>query len=207
MARVVDKAAKKLEILNAAAVVFARDGFADAKMADVAAEAGIGKGTIYEYFPSKEDVFLDLCRHLVRWPQDGARFAGDAEKGIEKVIGALLESYEQAVTFFTVLIDYWSVIIRDKNSKRDLFLAQGEGFYDEPRRLIAAVVKRGQDQKIFARHFDADKIAQLVIAGIEGLRIQRMLDPRHVDLTADIKLLTHFILTGLKTAKPAPKKR
>ncbi|MBI1210324.1 MAG: TetR family transcriptional regulator [Alphaproteobacteria bacterium] len=203
MARIVDKDAKKRGIIEAAAVVFARDGFANAKMADVAEEAGIGKGTVYEYFPSKEDLFLELCRHLVRWPQDKSRFLGDPREGLKTVIVAVLESYEKASSFFTILIDYWSVVVRDKNAKRDLFLAQGEGFYDYPRRLVAEVVRTGQARKVFSRAFTAEKIAQIIIAAIEGLRIQRMLDPRHVDMDADIKLLTHFVMAGLKPGNAA----
>jgi TetR/AcrR family fatty acid metabolism transcriptional regulator len=207
MARTVDKDAKKLAIIEAAAAVFARDGFANAKMADVAEEAGIGKGTIYEYFPSKEDLFLDLCRHLVRWPQDKTRFAGDPRDAIKHVIVAILESYEKAASFFTILIDYWSVVVRDKDAKRDLFLAQGEGFYDYPRRLVAEVVRAGQTRKVFAKTFAPEKIAQIIIAAIEGLRIQRMLDPRHVDMEADIKLLTHFVLAGLNPQTSTPRRR
>lgn len=203
MARIVDKDAKRLGIIEAAAIVFARDGFANAKMADIAAEAEIGKGTIYEYFPSKEDLFLELCRHLVRWPQDKTRFVGDPRDGLKSVIVAILDSYEKAASFFTILIDYWSVVVRDKDAKRDLFLAQGEGFYDYPRRLVADVVRAGQVRKIFARTFAPEKIAQIIIAAIEGLRIQRMLDPRHVDMDADVKLLTHFVLAGLKVQPPA----
>jgi AcrR family transcriptional regulator len=54
---VVDKAKKKTDILNAAIEVFATKGVANAKMNDIAIAANIGKGTIYEYFSSKEDIF------------------------------------------------------------------------------------------------------------------------------------------------------
>ncbi|RMF59539.1 MAG: TetR/AcrR family transcriptional regulator, partial [Calditrichaeota bacterium] len=46
--KVVDKTAKRQEILDAALRVFARKGFKNTKMIDIAEEARIGKGTIYE---------------------------------------------------------------------------------------------------------------------------------------------------------------
>jgi AcrR family transcriptional regulator len=49
---------RRLEILRAARKVFARKGYADTVVDDIAAEAGIGKGTLYLYFPSKEQVYL-----------------------------------------------------------------------------------------------------------------------------------------------------
>ena len=45
-------------LLDAAAVVFARDGFHGASLDDVAATAGFTKGAVYSNFKSKEDLFL-----------------------------------------------------------------------------------------------------------------------------------------------------
>jgi TetR/AcrR family fatty acid metabolism transcriptional regulator len=51
---------KKDLILDAAAAVFAKHGFHDAKMEEIAVEAGVGKGTLYEYFSSKQQLFQEL---------------------------------------------------------------------------------------------------------------------------------------------------
>lgn len=48
---------KKTEILQAASRVFYLKGFEGAKIEDIAKEAGIGKGTVYEYFKSKQELF------------------------------------------------------------------------------------------------------------------------------------------------------
>ena len=52
------EARRKREILAAAATVFARDGFAEADVQAVADAAGVGKGTVYRYFPTKSALFL-----------------------------------------------------------------------------------------------------------------------------------------------------
>lgn len=51
-------ARRELEILEAATSFFAEHGFANADMQELADELGIGKGTIYRYFPSKEALFF-----------------------------------------------------------------------------------------------------------------------------------------------------
>ena len=56
MPKIVDKEAKKLDIVHAALKEFARRGVANTKMADIATAAGIGKGTIYEYFKDKNEM-------------------------------------------------------------------------------------------------------------------------------------------------------
>ncbi|MHB8170316.1 MAG: TetR/AcrR family transcriptional regulator [Thermincolia bacterium] len=59
------KAAEKNKrelILEAAMVVFAREGFHKAKVEDIAIEAGVGKGTVYEYFSSKAELFQEMFK-------------------------------------------------------------------------------------------------------------------------------------------------
>ena len=55
-------AARPDEILDAAFAVFVEDGFARAKLDDVARRAGVSKGTLYRYFDSKEALFREMVR-------------------------------------------------------------------------------------------------------------------------------------------------
>ena len=49
---------RRQELVEAATAVFIRQGYASTRVADIATAAGVAKGTVYEYFPSKEEVFL-----------------------------------------------------------------------------------------------------------------------------------------------------
>ena len=59
------KEARPGEIVAAALASFAERGYAATKLEDVAAAAGISKGTIYLYFPTKEDLFRAVVRQAV----------------------------------------------------------------------------------------------------------------------------------------------
>jgi AcrR family transcriptional regulator len=52
------------KILEAARVVFARDGYVDARMIEIAEEAGLSTGGLYRYFVDKTDVFAALIEDL-----------------------------------------------------------------------------------------------------------------------------------------------
>jgi AcrR family transcriptional regulator len=65
MARTRRKDARPGEIVAAALASFAERGYAATKLEDVAAAAGISKGTIYLYFPTKEDLFRAVVRQAV----------------------------------------------------------------------------------------------------------------------------------------------
>src|SRR4051794_9269701 len=59
------KEARPGEIVAAALASFAERGYAATRLEDVAAAAGISKGTIYLYFPTKEDLFRAVVRQAV----------------------------------------------------------------------------------------------------------------------------------------------
>lgn len=58
-------------ILAAAFDVFTEKGFADTRLDEVAARAGVAKGTIYLYVPSKTALFEELVRSTIRSPIEG----------------------------------------------------------------------------------------------------------------------------------------
>lgn len=57
---------RRREILGAAVEVFARNGFAEARIREIAAGAGVAEGTIYLYFQGKDDLLLTAFREAVR---------------------------------------------------------------------------------------------------------------------------------------------
>ncbi|MDF1536271.1 MAG: TetR/AcrR family transcriptional regulator [bacterium] len=78
-ARRIDRENKKHDIALAAMSVFADHGFDSTSMSRVASEAGIGKGTIYEYFSSKDDLIATSIR---LWMQN---MAEETEKALEAI--------------------------------------------------------------------------------------------------------------------------
>jgi AcrR family transcriptional regulator len=55
-------AERRQAIVDAALVEFSANGFATARLEDIAARAGVAKGTIYLYFKDKEELFQELIR-------------------------------------------------------------------------------------------------------------------------------------------------
>ncbi len=56
------KKEKRMAILKAAASVFSREGYEKSRMDDIASTAGVGKGTIYQYFNGKEQLFQEMIK-------------------------------------------------------------------------------------------------------------------------------------------------
>jgi len=92
--------------------VFSREGYHRAKMEAVAEEAGIGKGTVYEYFKSKTDLFLALHDHMLA---ELKAFYMKELEGIrqpaamlERFIAVAFQTFRLWEPFFLVFFDYWA---------------------------------------------------------------------------------------------------
>jgi AcrR family transcriptional regulator len=88
------KDARPAEIVDAALEVFAERGFSAARLDDVAARAGISKGTLYLYFPSKEELFKAVVRqallpNLARVERLLREHPGPAAAQVELMIGQI----------------------------------------------------------------------------------------------------------------------
>ncbi len=62
MPKIVDKPKMRAQILDAAMLCFTQKGYHATKMADVARQAGMAKGTLYLYFTGKDEVILTLIQ-------------------------------------------------------------------------------------------------------------------------------------------------
>ncbi len=85
------KEARPDEILAAALASFAERGFAATRLEDVAARAGISKGTLYLYFKGKEDLFEAVVRatlvpNIERLEALGATFEGPSAELLERLV-------------------------------------------------------------------------------------------------------------------------
>jgi AcrR family transcriptional regulator len=72
------KEARPSEIVAAAMAVFAQEGFGRARMEDVARRAGVAKGTVFVYFPTKEDLFRAVAQSVLSANFEGLEAAAAA---------------------------------------------------------------------------------------------------------------------------------
>ena len=55
---------RKNQIRKCAVKVFARTNYQSTRVADIASEAGISEAAVYKHFPSKNDIYLDVLKHM-----------------------------------------------------------------------------------------------------------------------------------------------
>jgi TetR/AcrR family fatty acid metabolism transcriptional regulator len=170
MPKIIDKKAKKLEILHAAAKVFAEKGVVKTKMVDIASEAGIGKGTIYEYYRSKEEIFGDTFRlifdHMELQIAEAIGHTQDPVVKLRKLIQVTLKEFlEHSGDLAGIMMDFWAEGIRSKNNDV-LSIINLELVYSEYKMLIADILHDGMKKGIF-REVDANSLAAIIIGSMD----------------------------------------
>jgi AcrR family transcriptional regulator len=96
------------EILDAAAELFAQRGYADTDTQVLADTLGVGKGTLYHYFPSKQDLFLAaadrVMRRLGEFLEQAIAGRSDPLEQVAVAIEAFLAFFDQHPGFVELLI-------------------------------------------------------------------------------------------------------
>lgn len=197
--KLIDKEVKKQKILIAAMKVFARKGVANTKMADVAEEAGIGKGTIYEYFKNKDDIFAEAFHHFME--QMDAVIAKrlfkihDPLEKIAALIAGWIEVIQNNSTdFIEILMDFWAEGVRYKHQATVFDMKK---LYDEYRKIIAEILEEGI-AKGKIRPVNTTLTASILIAALDGLALQWIVDHNVFQFNEAADALTKSFIEGLK---------
>jgi AcrR family transcriptional regulator len=86
------------EIVEAALSLFVEKGFAATKMDEIARRAGVTKGTVYLYFPSKEDLFRAVVEEMVGPNIEvGERLVAEHDGPVAELIARLIEAWWRLV--------------------------------------------------------------------------------------------------------------
>jgi TetR/AcrR family transcriptional repressor of mexJK operon len=95
------------DILHAAEVIFTRRDFHEVLMEDVAQECGVGKGTLYRYFPSKRELYLAVMFEGIEALRDDLRAAlarpGAPVEKIECIVRCILRHFWDRRFFFALI--------------------------------------------------------------------------------------------------------
>jgi AcrR family transcriptional regulator len=171
---------REREILEAAAAVFAQRGFRTARVAEVAERAGIGKGTVYEYFRSKEDLFIRLFDWYME--QAFASMLGELEAPTDSAVNALRRSGENILAscqemrpFYPLTMEFWAASTAPEFQER--LVEEFRQLYRRFRSALAGAIRRGIQHGELEPYVDAEAVAAVLVSAYDGLFLQAWFDP------------------------------
>ena len=196
------RAQRAAEIIQAAAEVFAEKGYRGARVIDVARRAGIGKGTVYEYFRNKQELFLAVFDWYVEGVLEASLAAaapGDSPpRALRRLVEEMLTATAEVLHLYPLTLEFWAAAAgselgeRLNQEFRDLYRRYGEA--------VADLIRAGFASGDFDPAVDPVATARVLAGALDGLFLQAWLDPGF-DAPAAGRAFLDVVLGGL--AAPA----
>jgi TetR/AcrR family fatty acid metabolism transcriptional regulator len=189
---------RKEQILQAAERVFAQKGYQEATVADVAREAKVSEATIYEYFPSKEELLFLI---------PGATARRGKEK-LEHVLQFIRSSADKIrafvfdhLNFYQNHPDYASVAMLILKSNRKFLETEAYKDVQELSRVLFQIIKEGMVSGEFRSGIDPYLIRSAILGTIEHLVIRQVLLGKPKNLVELVDPLSDMILGGIRASE------
>ena len=186
---------KRAAILNAATSVFARHGFFNAQVADVAREAGVAAGTVYLYFRSKDDLLTSIfeesmTRALVATDRvlEGVTDPIERLRRLARVhLGELGSRRDLAIVF--------QVELRQSTKFMERFSAtQLRTYLDHLRDAVCAAQQAGT----FRADLNATLAAKAIFGALDEMVTNWVLSNRDHELVEDADPVIDLLVNGMK---------
>jgi len=208
---------REQEILRAALRVFARDGISRARIGDIASEAGMPVSSIYEYFPSKEDLACAVpVTHMARFYAEYRAAAVDKKTSYDR-----LRLYLWLAADFarrnpewarTLYLEIWpSILIVSAPNVRDSI--------NDYVRVILHLIRQGELNGEWPRGDDPYEMAAILNGSVNQVIMTWLLFRQPRDLMKAVSSIVDRTMTllrpvhassqkdGVATSRPSPKSR
>jgi TetR/AcrR family transcriptional regulator, fatty acid metabolism regulator protein len=194
------RAEKARTILRAAAKVFAQFGYFNAKVSDVAREAGVADGTVYLYFKSKDELLSSIFGMAMEEFLGRARAelaeARDPRERLRRFAHLHLSLLEQERDLAIV----FQVELRQSTKFMQQFSTTYLADYF---RIIREIVEDGQQRGLFRRQLNAQVMAKVLFGALDEMATNWILSHNNYKLTAMVEPVLDIFLHGVSVA-PSP---
>jgi TetR/AcrR family fatty acid metabolism transcriptional regulator len=194
---------KGRRIAQAALKLFSSKGYRGTSVGRIAEEAGVGKGTIYEYYNSKSDIFLAATKEWMRQFHDQFRSRLskiedpiEQLKTIARMNVELIDPLDPVNARMTVEVIRQGiledgVIYGKRNEMRDVML--------EMQKIVEKILLTGISKKIFKPEIaqDASVIAANFLAYLDGIMLHSILSENHFQIKEKVNGFMSILMNEL----------
>ena len=161
----------KEKIVQAAIATFSKYGYDKTRMDDIAESANLGKGTLYLYFKSKEELFYDISENSI--------------KELKEQLSKLFSKKEDLVHDAEKFYDQYRNLIHDSEKVSFEMIAESsrnpklrKALYEQRMKVYDIVIdylRRQIEKGFFRKDMDVNAIASGLVALYDGLTISKLL--------------------------------
>ena len=157
---------KREAILRAAIKVFARNGYFNSKVSDIAREANIADGTVYLYFKSKDEILHSVFdRAMDEFISEGKREIAEIEKADEK-LRRIAQLHLERLSADRDLAIVFQVELRGSTKFMEEFSAAGFAEYLD---IIRQTIVEGQKTGVFRKDLNATVCSKILFGALDEM--------------------------------------
>jgi AcrR family transcriptional regulator len=192
-----DKELQKQRILKAAVEVFGRNGYEKTTISQIAQEADMGRGTLYWYFKSKEDLFRHIIRAVITDLMTPIQGILEKETTLEEKLRYLIRSWlEAGVKQQGLFRIFHSIFAQSQGGFAQEMLQAMRSMYlliiETLENMYMQAASHGQ-----IKSSDTHRLARLTIGVVDGIILQHMLvEPVNPELMTEV--IIQLMLKGLE---------
>ena len=193
---------KREKILEAAIKVFARNGFYQSKVSEIAREAEVADGTIYLYFHNKDDILISLFEEemtrIIEEMKAVITREADPVRKLEQFAQAhlgLIKRNKELAEVIQVEIRQSSKFMKEYDNKK----------FAEYLDLISAIIQDGQDQGVFRPDIHPGIAKRAVFGALDELSRLLVLSPlKEHSITLAARQISGYFLEGMIANPQSP---
>ena len=187
---------KHQQIIEAAVRVFARNGYYNSRVSDIAKAAGIASGTIYLYFKTKDEILVSLFREkmaeFVATVQKAIAAEPDAVvklRGLIRLHFKLLEEHPEMAEVVQVELRQGQKFFRGASAN------EVSGYFD----LISSVLEEGMAAGLFRDDLPVKTVRKVLFGAMDQMATSWVLGKRGYKLSETADDVADIFLKGLAT--------
>jgi AcrR family transcriptional regulator len=186
---------RRSELLLAARAVFGKKGFHDASIEEIAELAEVAKGTVYLYYKSKNDLYMEALRFGIESLNKELKLRADEPGGCLETLRAITQTkivfFEENRDFFRI---YFSELGRLPAHPAGVALVRD--LYTEQTKVFERVLREGIKRRE-VRNLDVEKTAFAISDLTRGIAMQRLLGMSKTRLDVDVEFILNVIWKGI----------
>jgi TetR/AcrR family fatty acid metabolism transcriptional regulator len=185
---------KREAILKAATHVFARNGFFQSQVADIAREAGVAAGTVYLYFRSKDDLLVSLFERTMRDAIAEGRAVLDAVPDPAERLARIARLHLERLGRDRDLAVVFQVELRQSTKFMERFSST---YLRDYLGLIRSTIADGQDDGSFRRTVNPTIAAKIFFGALDEMATNWVLSTRRYSLAAEAQPVVDLFINGV----------
>lgn len=188
-----EKNQKRTDILASARALFREKGFHNTKMDDIALRAGVGKGTLYEYFKNKQEIFDETCIDCVESIHIKVSEICSQDISFKDKIMLLFRGRKNSKheDFEKNPIDF---IMSYKNIVSEKVLMTMFGHISDMNKIIIEIVNQGKEEGVVRKDIPSEMIACFIV-GTTGECFNLKMHEKNNDFSEE-DLLFNLLFNG-----------